>query len=155
MESGTFLHKHNSPFIVSLSFNKGLNRFTCKLEISAYPRGGKSKLRGGQMSPPIHPPPPPPPPPLPWKKPCCRESSKGTFFQRLLLQAREIKVDGPVTPYPLRVQRNMILPWLRGSVLPGDVVMAYCVAVSWARHLTAYWSPCDHQVWSVSCYEWG
>ena len=45
-----FLHKHNSPFIVSLSFYKGLNRFTCKIEVSAYPRGrggGQAKAKGG------------------------------------------------------------------------------------------------------------
>ena len=46
---GLFLHKYNLPFIVS--FYKGLNWFTCKIEFSAYPRGA-SQSQGGQMLPP-------------------------------------------------------------------------------------------------------
>ena len=42
----------------------------------------------------------------------------------------------------LREQSRMSLPWLVGGFLPGVVVAAYCVAVSWARHLTPYWMPC-------------
>ena len=48
--------------------------------------------------------------------------------------------------YLLRVHRKMILPWFCGSGMPAQVVTAYCVAVSWARHLTAYWSPCSHKM---------
>ena len=48
-----FFHKHNSPFIVSLKLlYKRLNRFTCKIEFSAYPRGGNPNPREGNAPPP-------------------------------------------------------------------------------------------------------
>ncbi len=46
--------------------------------------------------------------------------------------------------YLLRVVRKMILPWLLGSLIPGQMVVAYWVAVSWAIHLTAYCMPWRH-----------
>ena len=42
VEPGMFSHKHNLSFIVSSFYNT----FTCKIEFSAYPRGGKPKPRG-------------------------------------------------------------------------------------------------------------